>query len=307
MNISILGYSSISERKIIPTLEKSKKLNLFSIGTSRHQAFKANNKYKFNSYDEVIEDRDVDLLYVSTTNDKHFPLAKKALQNGKSVIIEKPIVLNLNELDELTKEAEKNDCTFIENLAFIYHPAFQRIKEIIANNYIGELVFIDSTFCYPHMDDSNFRYKSDKGGGAELDCLIYPLTTTFELLGYEYNKIDKVKFYNQIFNVDSHGAYNIAYENASSRCSYGMGLEYENSIKIIGTKGKIFVERLFSAPSNLKLIISLTRGNINEKIEIEESNFFSLLFDDFADNYKNKEFFENKLYKSRKILEAIQK
>ncbi len=99
----------------------------------------------YRNFDQVTADPSVHAVAIATPVSTHYPLAKKALSAGKHVLLEKPIALSLQEAQELNELAQKKKLTLLVDHTFIYHPAVQKIKEIIAQKQIGRIRYIDAT------------------------------------------------------------------------------------------------------------------------------------------------------------------
>ena len=97
------------------------------------------------SYDEVLNDPEVQLIAIATPTSAHFPLAKQALLKGKHVLIEKPVTPTSKEADELIAIARKNNLLIFVDHTFIYSPAVRKIAEIVKSGDLGELLYIEST------------------------------------------------------------------------------------------------------------------------------------------------------------------
>ena len=95
--------------------------------------------------DDIIKDNDIDAVVIATSVFSHFPLAKKALEHGKHVLIEKPMTASVAEADELIELAAKKGLTLMVDHTFLYTGAVQKMKEIIDEGSIGTPRYFDST------------------------------------------------------------------------------------------------------------------------------------------------------------------
>jgi predicted dehydrogenase len=98
-----------------------------------------------NNADELINNTNIDAVIIATNVFSHYQLAKKALQNGKHVLVEKPMTSSVAQAEELIEMAAKNNLQIMVDHTFLYTGAVQKMKELIDNNVIGKLNYIDST------------------------------------------------------------------------------------------------------------------------------------------------------------------
>ncbi|MCR6514597.1 Gfo/Idh/MocA family oxidoreductase [Clostridium sp. LY3-2] len=156
--------------------------NVYAVGSRNLE--KANNfkdefgvTKAFGNYDELLDDKDLDVIYVSTPHSNHYEYIKKALLKGKHVLCEKAITVNSNELKEV-KDIAKEKGLVLEEAMTIYHmPIYKELKEKLAKGELGELKMINVTFGSCKEDDpSNRFFNKDLAGGALLDIGTYALS-----------------------------------------------------------------------------------------------------------------------------------
>ncbi|HEY8424197.1 MAG TPA: Gfo/Idh/MocA family oxidoreductase [Clostridia bacterium] len=133
------------------------------------------------SYENVDFDK-FDIAYVATVNKRHMPDSCMFLSKGKSVLCEKPIAVNTDELKIMIETARNNDALLAEALWTAYMPAIQKAKELIDGGAIGRIKNLDSRFCI-YIPKSFSRLYDAIGGGALLDVGIYNLFLAQYLLG----------------------------------------------------------------------------------------------------------------------------
>lgn len=139
------------------------------------------NKYKiekvYDSIDEVFEDENVDIIYISTPHNTHIEYLRKALKNGKNVICEKSITLNSKELDEAINLAKENNVVLAEAMTIYHMPIYKKLNEIISSGKLGELRLIQMNFgSYKPYDMNNRFFNRNLAGGAMLDIGVYAIS-----------------------------------------------------------------------------------------------------------------------------------
>lgn len=131
----------------------------------------------YQSIDEVFEDPEVDIIYISTPHNTHINYLRKALAAGKHVLCEKSITLNSQELEEAIHLAEANHVKLAEAMTIFHMPIYRKLKDIVASGKLGPLKMIQMNFgSYKEYDMSNRFFNRNLAGGALLDIGVYALS-----------------------------------------------------------------------------------------------------------------------------------
>ena len=128
----------------------------------------------YGSYEELVEDPDVDLVYVATPHSHHYPHARLALQHGKPVLVEKAFTANAREAEALLTLARERHLFITEAIWTRYMPLSMKVKEIMDSGIIGEPRILTATLCY-EMEQKERIIRPDLCGGALLDLGVYVL------------------------------------------------------------------------------------------------------------------------------------
>ncbi len=127
--------------------------------------------------DEVFEDPEVDIIYISTPHNTHINYLRKALAGGKHVLCEKSITLNKDELAEAIALAEKHHVILAEAMTIFHMPIYRQLNEVIASGKLGSLKMIQMNFgSYKEYDMTNRFFNKNLAGGALLDIGVYALS-----------------------------------------------------------------------------------------------------------------------------------
>ncbi len=145
-----------------------------SIEKARDFANKWNIKNAYGSYEALVSDNDIDLVYVATPHSHHFQHAKLAVENGKHCLVEKAFTANAREAKQLLDFAEKNGVFVTEAIWTRYMPLSHKIKELIDGGAIGEPRLLSASLCYP-LEDKERILSPALCGGALLDVGVYVL------------------------------------------------------------------------------------------------------------------------------------
>ena len=307
IRIGILGLANIAKKAIIPAIKlMPEHFELAGIATSSSDKMNLiTDEFKvraFSSYEALINCEDIDAVYIPLPNSLHFEYVKKSLEAGKHVLVEKSLACTYKEVEELNQLAAKYQLALLENFQFKKHSQLQHIKNLIETNEIGEIRSIRSSFCFPpFLDDHNIRYKKELGGGALLDAGAYPIKLAQQLLGNEI-KIKAAKLNSEGLEVDIWGAGMIVQKNGPLFLQFAFGFDhyYQCNLEIIGSKGILSTERIYTAPPNHAVEIIIEKNNDKKIITLPFENHYIKMLNYFYlcinnTSLKKAEYIENKL------------
>ena len=171
-----IGAGSIATKALRPAVFAAKNATLFAVASrdaARSQSLEPKKIHM--SYEDLLDDPDVDAVYISLANDQHCNWSIKALYAGKHVLCEKPIAMNAIEARSMADAAQANDRLLVEAVWTRWHPRFIRMVELVTKGAIGEIKSIDPSFTFPGSLEGNYRLIPEMGGGSLFDVGPYPL------------------------------------------------------------------------------------------------------------------------------------
>jgi len=127
------------------------------------------------SYSNLIEDDDIDAVYIALANDQHAPWIHEAISAGKHVLCEKPLTMDPGTTGGLFRAANDAGVLLVEAAWSMWHPRMRRIVELVAGGLVGDVEEFLGTFTFEGVPDGNYRLDPARGGGALLDIGVYPL------------------------------------------------------------------------------------------------------------------------------------
>ncbi|WP_303974034.1 Gfo/Idh/MocA family protein [Streptococcus merionis] len=131
----------------------------------------------YDKIDDVFDDPDVDIIYISTPHNTHINFLRKALAAGKHVLCEKSITLNSDELDEAIQLAQENNVVLAEAMTLFHMPLYRQLPALIDSRELGPLKMIQMNFgSYKEYDMTNRFFSRSLAGGALLDIGVYALS-----------------------------------------------------------------------------------------------------------------------------------
>jgi xylose dehydrogenase (NAD/NADP) len=185
----ILSTARITDALIGP-IQQSKRSELLAVASrslDKARAFAQENgiPQAYGSYEELLADPTIDVVYIPLPNHLHCDWTAKAAEAGKHVLCEKPIVTTLEELDRIEAAASANNVTVFEAFMYLNHPQTHKVKQMIAEGKLGNLQLINSWFSFylPPENDWDFRLNPAMGGGAMWDTGVYPNSLSITLGG----------------------------------------------------------------------------------------------------------------------------
>jgi NDP-hexose-3-ketoreductase len=295
IKIGVLSTANIAVRSVIPAIiglpnyfqftgiasRTSEKLSV-SFGSIEYKAYVG--------YEKLVNDQNIDAIYIALPNSLHAEWIEKSLLKGKHILVEKSLGCNLLEVEYLTKLAKSNNLILLENFQFRFHPQMLLLNDILVKGSIGEIRCLKASFGFPPFRDlENIRYKKNLGGGALLDAGAYTTKISQIILGFDLqvkagvlNKIDKSE-------VDIWGGAFLQNPNTGAFAELAFGFDhfYQCGIEIWGSQGKLSTNRLFTAPSEFEPQVLIEKSDYKEVLTANAANHFELMLIHFYNLIKN--------------------
>lgn len=189
------------------------------------------------SYEELLEK--VNAVYVATPHLSHYQLTKKAIEAGKHVLCETPLVLNGDEARELFKLAEDNGVVLMEANKTAHSPAFNHLITMIKSGQIGDVVDVNASESKLWGDKFTRELDATQAGGSMFEMGSYPLLPIIKLMGTNYTNINLYSKMRDGVDVYTRGV--MQYPNGVCSFQLGLGVKTEGNLVISGTKGYAYV------------------------------------------------------------------
>lgn len=203
-------------------------------------------------YENLVNSRDIDAVYIPLPPALHHKWAKLALQNNKHVFVEKPSTTSLADTEDLIAFASEKELALHENYMFIFHSQLEEINNAIKSGEIGDVRLFRITFGFPRRSADDFRYNKVLGGGALLDAGGYCMKYANFLLGGDAHVTTAQANYIDDFVVDMYGSATMSNNKGQiAQLAFGMDNDYRCDIEIWGSLGTITSGRIFTAPNGL--------------------------------------------------------
>lgn len=189
------------------------------------------------SYNEMLDQ--VDAVYVATPHKSHYDYILKALNAGKHVLCETPLVLDGAEARELYALAKSKKLLLMEANKTAFCPAFNHLMVMIKSGVIGEVVDIDASLSKVWGDKSLREFDAEQAGGSLYELGSYPLLPIIKVLGVDYRNINIYSKMEDGIDVYTKGV--VRFDSAVCSFKVGLGVKTEGNLVISGTKGYAYV------------------------------------------------------------------
>jgi predicted dehydrogenase len=249
----VLGAANIALKKVIPAMQRSESLQVTAIasrdiGKARQAAGQLGVSKAYGTYEELLADPEIEVVYNPLPNHLHVPWTIKAAEAGKHVLCEKPIALNAEEARTLLEVRTRTGAKIEEAFMVRTHPQWIRVLELIKQGRIGTVRSVSGAFSYNNRDPKNIRNIAEFGGGALMDIGCYLVYTSRLIFAQEPYRVSGVIVEDPETRTDvvTSGILDFPAGQSLFTCSTQV-VPYQR-VQIFGTAGRIEVEIPFNAP-----------------------------------------------------------
>ncbi|MEI3612902.1 Gfo/Idh/MocA family protein [Pseudogracilibacillus sp. SO30301A] len=289
INWGILSTASIAQEQMIPAILQSKNANALAIasqnGKERIVAEKFQIPRAYCTYESLLEDSDIDIVYVPLPNSLHSKWVKEVAKAGKHVLCEKPASLTEKETIEMIKVCEEHNVIFMEAFMYQFHPQHKRVRDIIATDEIGEIKLIHSSFSFLLNEIvGNFRMNRNLGGGSIYDVGCYSIHAIRTITNSEPKFVKAISKNLTGYDVDISAI--VVMELGNGVQAYfdcAMDMPSRHMYEVIGTEGTITVSKAFITQTDGEGIITVTNKNGLKREEIIYGHSYTLGVEHFSD------------------------
>ena len=273
-------------KALIPPLQLSKRNKLLAVASRSQEkadAYAREKKIKraYGSYEALLADPEIDVIYNPLPNHLHAEWTIKAVEAGKHVLCEKPMALSLDEVDAMAAAAQKHGRIVAEAFAYRSHPEMQKIKEIIDSGKLGKVKMVHGSFTFVMTKQDDVRWNPEMGGGSLWDIGCYPLSFTRSVLGVEPLEVFGWQVTGST-GIDDTFAGQLRFPGdiyAQLDCSFR--IPYHVFMEIVGDEGTLNIPQPFN--SETRKTLYLTRGDKTSAIVVKGPDPYAGEVEDLAD------------------------
>ncbi len=261
----VVGTAKIALAKVIPAMQRSEWCEITAIASrdlakAEDAARELNIPNAYGSYEELLADENVEVVYNPLPNHLHVPWTVKAAEAGKHVLCEKPIALNAAEARTLLDVRDRTGVRIQEAFMVRTHPQWLETRRLIRSGRIGSLRAIGGFFTYFNPDPANIRNKLEFGGGGLMDIGCYPITISRFIYDAEPRRVLGMIERDPVFGTDSLTTAVLDFADGHSTFTCSTRLAPYQRMIFMGTEGRIEVLIPFNAPNDRPTQILLDTG-----------------------------------------------
>ena len=293
IKFAVVGCGNVALRYSIPAIIDCKSSQLVvCVNRSEKPKEKIEKEFKIpfeTSFEKALERYDFDAVYISTPNAKHAETVFLAAKNNKHILCEKPLGINLSEVEKMVQCCKENNVALFEGFMYQFHTQHQFVTNIIQDGEIGIPFYFQGSFGFPPINKNDFRYKKELGGGAVLDAGSYTIHAARHFFGKEPISSHAI-LENEGHEVYIRGTVLLNFGNSqTASLTFGFNNMYQSKYTIWGTKGMITLERAYALSPDFSPTCILEKNGFKEVYNLEPCNHFIEEIKYFNDNYKNEQ------------------
>ena len=284
----VLGTGRIGVDKVIPAMQGGELCEVVAVASrsldrARAAASRLGIPKAYGSYQELLADPEVEVVYNPLPNLLHVPWSIRALEAGKHVLCEKPVAVSAAEAQSLLDAARNHpQLKVMEAFMYRHHPQWPRARQLVQDGQIGRLHAIQSTFTFALDDDSDIRNSAECAGGALMDVGCYCISQSRLMFGAEPLRVLGVIDLDPESQVDraASGILDFGHGIATFTCSIRLA-HYQRAV-MLGTEGRVELENPFSVDPDQPIRMWHYRGRESEEIVFDACDHYMLECDRFS-------------------------
>lgn len=249
----ILGCSGIGKSRTIPGMLRCSNAELYAIAGRNEEKLKAyaepfGPQKLYTDYQALLNDENVDAVYLPLPNSVHLEWVVKAAQAGKHILCEKPMALNEVQVKEMFAAAKANGVLLEEAYAYRHAQLVQEVKKIVDSGEIGRIRYFESKHSTFDNNRKGIRYQKGMGGGAVYDVTCYNVSLASYLLGADPDEMNVFCGFDGENGVDTSDSILMRYGKDVTASLYaGLDAYPRGCFSILGETGRIDVDHKFNS------------------------------------------------------------
>lgn len=297
LRIGVLGASRIAELAIVgPAAELGHRLVAVAARDRvRAETFAEKNAVErvVASYQDLIDDPDVDVVYNPLANSLHAPWNLAAVKAGKPVLTEKPFARNQSEARQVADAADAAGVTMLEGFHYYFHPVTARAFGLAADGTLGDITHVEVRMAMPPPSDDDPRWSLEMAGGALMDLGCYGLHVMRSLGRLEVPgiggrpSITHAHADQHVPGVDAWCDVELAFPGGATGLSANsmVAHDYSFTLRIVGTAGDLLVHDFIKPHADDRLTVNTPQGTTVERLGTRPSYVYQLAA--FADHVEH--------------------
>ncbi len=285
LNWGLLSTARIN-RALIPPLQVSKRNHLLAVASRSQETANSYAKEKkiaraYGSYEALLADPDIDVIYNPLPNHLHAEWTIKAVEAGKHVLCEKPLALNVGEVDAIKAAARKYGRVVAEAFMYRHHPQTLQVQEMVQSGSLGALKLVRGSFSFVLSREGDVRLNPEWGGGSIWDVGCYPISYTRTVLGENPLEVFGWQVTGQTGIDDTFVGQMRFKEDVHAQFDSSFVIPFHAFMEIVGSEGTLSIPHPFKPGEKENLY--LTRGEKTETIKVKGQELYIGEVEDMAD------------------------
>jgi predicted dehydrogenase len=261
----ILSTADIARTKVIPGLLKADRCEVVAIASrdemqARRVADSLGIPRAYGSYEALLADRDVDVVYIPLPNHLHAEWTIAAARAGKHVLCEKPLAMTAADAQRMVDVCADEGVRLMEGFMYRHHPSWVAVTELVAAGRIGRLEAIQTWFSYYNDDPTNIRNQLDAGGGALFDIGCYAVNLSRMLFDAEPVAVRASIRRDPVTGVDTTTSAILEFDGGVATFTCSTRVETDQRVHVYGSDGRISIDIPFNIPPDRPTHVRLTAG-----------------------------------------------
>lgn len=287
-NWGVLGPGFIATRAVIPAILQVPNARVLAVASNneermREAALRFDIGRAYHGYQALLDDPDVDVVYIALPNHLHREWTIRAAMAGKHVLCEKPLAMTAAESDEMIAACRQANVLLMEAVMYRFHPRMLYLKQLLAAGELGNIRFLHAAFSFPFGAPDNYRAYPQFGGGALLDVGSYCINAARWLIGSEPDSAQSVISY-------SHEATDLSIssilrfgEDVSAHIQCSFTAAEHQTIEVVGAVGAVTAPLAFTAWRDDTTLLIIQRGAVFERKEFVPADPYQLMAEHFTE------------------------
>ena len=281
IRVGVLGCSELAARRFLPAIVKEERTTLRAVGNKDmavlHRFF-PDADCEMMSYEDLIEQQDIDLIYIALPSYLHERWTLRALESGKHVICEKPLGLSYESVCRMTAYAEQRRLLLYGSMRHLHHPQHAAVKNIIASGRIGDIRILRAGYGSPPKKLEKIGMRSEWGRSIFFEVIRYPLSLVSYVLDSAIAECAGYTLIRDGLPTGIHG-HALTRHNAVLDLSITFAQEREAFYEIVGERGTIRLDHAYAPPPDMENLIRITSNARHATVVVPQADQFALMID----------------------------
>ncbi|MBX2858574.1 MAG: Gfo/Idh/MocA family oxidoreductase [Cellvibrionaceae bacterium] len=290
----ILGTSKIARTWLIPAIQATSHSEVAALGSrsgekARQEAEGFNiNKYH-NSYEALLEDPEIDVIYNPLPNHLHTQWSIEAIKAGKHILCEKPLGLDYGDAKRLVDTAAQYpEIKVMEAFMYRFHPQWQEVRQIIQSGKLGKVSSVYAVFSYFNNDPQNVRNMHTTGGGGLLDIGCYCVSVARYIFNEEPTEVFADIDVDLAFKVDRLALGALRFPSGRAQFRSSTQCHPSQRVVVAGEKGELVIPTPFYQEPGEPVALELVCNGNRDTVYLDSCNHYQAQVDAFAESIRTK-------------------